>query len=816
MGQSQATKALKDTKFELKVDENLNNMLKEEIKPLNIKKTVSKKGTKFLKFSGRGKPKKQIYVKDSEIFNLSNDSDEEDSEEESEIYINYITELVDLIYSKNINLQLKNRPNNTVYETVFDIRNILDTKEDLNNNEYNNKSCQVMNELIEPDFSDIINNDKKEKKNDDNEKDNKDIEEQEKNSSSEEKSESLENDFFKNWDYQEDIFEREKEEENEIELSLDFYDKYYNKGRNKGKEINQMSKSTDCSRRGKGKLSKTLIINKTDNKLLKKSPSVYNKKTLIFLEDIIKYNKDNDINKFYSHILDNINRYNNIMSLYINNNIKENNNNIEKITDKVSINENKGKNSIEKKPFINKIKDTSNQTENFEIINNEELLNESGKNNKNINNDNSNDSILRNNKNISKYFKDDEKSENFGGDGLEKNTKNELMDFSNTSCVNENSANLNINEKNIPKTTNYKKSFKKTIVYNKSKSKGILKKNSNIKLYKRKKLDLTNKTNDSNNNSKDIKTKPFILQDDNNEGNIDFNDISAIQKNENLDINTPSNTNFNLDRIYSPRKIRAKTQIIKKPRNKIIKRKKLIFNVNDKEKEKDNNLKPFEFDQSQLYVTRAENLLVPKSDKKYISKTPVKLLNKKKEVNPKHELKINLREEEFQKDKMNNDINDINKTIALVEQKINSIERIDKRYKSIYNINNVNNKYTSNNINIKNISHLEKHKRHKKKNKLRTQKTFEEIDAKGYKEIMPQINREREEKNNINYNPISSNRTKSSDIQLRKKKTKKENKAQNYENINNYVFGKQQYYNYDNHKEKGNINTMRIGTRKKI
>ena len=82
---------------------------------------------------------------------------------------------------------------------------------------------------------------------------------------------------------------------------------------------------------------------------------------------------------------------------------------------------------------------------------------------------------------------------------------------------------------------------------------------------------------------------------------------------------------------------------------------------------------------------------------------------------------------------------------------------------------------------------------------------------------MPQINKEREQKNNINYNPIFlNNRTKSSEIQLKKKKAKKEKKTKRYENIDNYIFGKQKYYNDNyNNKNKENINNMRTGMRKK-
>ena len=795
MGQSQATQALKDTKFELKVDPELNDILKEEVKPVNtnISKAITKKGTKFLKFSSKGKTQKQLYVKNAEIFNLNENSDDEESEEEeNEIQINYITELVDLIYSKNINFQLKNRPNNTVYETVFDIRNILDSKEDLNNNEYNNKSCKIMNELIEPDVSDKIKNEKKE--NDNNQK--KDEEENEENSN-EEKSDSVEHDFFKNWDYNEDIFADEKFEENEIELNLDFYEN--------NKDKDKLNKSTELLRNKSRKETKTLKRNKTDDNIFKKRSAKIDKKKLIMLEDIITYDNKNDINKINNYIIDNINRCMNVMSQYINNNIENeinNNNSLENSNKNLDINDQMDINPNNNKININKRNDTNMQTENFEIINNEDLLNTSIKNN---NNDNSNEIMIRNNKDISRYFKDDEKSENLNIKDFEKNAKKELLDISDTSFSKRDSVSFSINEQNINNKSDTKKVMKKNIIYDKSKN--IIYKNPNAKLYRRKKLDLNK--NNSNNNSKIIlKNKTPITQNENNMGNIDFNNISAIQKNEKL--NSSNNTNSYVNKIYSPKIIRSKTPI-----NKKIKKKKLIItNNNDNNKEKDYYLKPSEFNKSQLYVTKVENLDFPKSDKKYISKTPIKQLRKKTAFVKKPKLIINLMEDEYQKNKMNNDLNNINKTITLVEQKIKSIEKYDKKYKNLINSNN---KYTNNNININNITPIIKPKRHKKKNKLRSQKTYDEIDIKGYKDIMPQINKEREQKNNINYNPIFlNNRTKSSEIQLKKKKAKKENKNKRYENIDNYIFGKQKYYNDNyNNQDKENINNMRTGMRKK-
>ena len=53
MGQNQAKNDVKDTKFELKVDEELDNDIKEEINPLNKYNSSLKKGTNLMKYSGK-------------------------------------------------------------------------------------------------------------------------------------------------------------------------------------------------------------------------------------------------------------------------------------------------------------------------------------------------------------------------------------------------------------------------------------------------------------------------------------------------------------------------------------------------------------------------------------------------------------------------------------------------------------------------------------------------------------------------------------------------------------------------------------------
>ena len=463
-------------------------------------------------------------------------------------------------------------------------------------------------------------------------------------------------------------------------------------------------------------------------------------------------------------------------------------------------------------------KNNNGPSENFEIINNDEMLNI---NDKNSNFENSNEIILQNNKNTSKYFKDDDNSENLDINNNNKETKSDLINISNSNYNKENSIKNNIkqSEKDKPKNIEVNNIYNTTNTKTKIITNKKPKVNNAKILYRKKKVNIPNK-NVSNDTSKHILKSKNIIDENsyynsNKKSNLVFNNISAIHNKENNNINLDkSNNNSTLKlgkiTIYSPKKIRSKTPIIIKNKNKKILKKKLILN-NDNNVNKNNyNIKPIEFNQSLFRITKEENFDFPKVEQKLKSKTPVKTLKKKTQGLPK--LKINLLEDEYNKDKINFDISNINKTIALVEQKIKNIEKSDKKYKNIYNINN---KYTNNNINIRNITPIDRNKMPKKKNKFRFKKTYDDIDLRGYKDIMPQINREREEKNNINYNPVSFNRGKSNDIQLRKKKTQK-TKTQNYGNENNFLFGKQKYYNEQIQKEKDGINNLRVGIRKKI
>ena len=800
MGQNQAKNDVKDTKFELKVDEELDNDIKEEINPLNKYNSSLKKGTNLMKYSGKLKSKKQI--KDNDTFNDS--EDEESEKEENEICLSYITELVDTIYSNNINMQLKNRPNRTIYESMFDIRNVLNSEEDLNNDEYNIKSCQIMNEIIDPDISDIINNKKEEIKNNnkDNIKDDKKENEEIKVEEEEEKSESLENDFYKNWDYaNDDIFINENDERNEIELNLDFYNNEKDKSKDKLKNNNKKVIENEKIRRSK-----------TKENIIKKNPSIIKKnKSLILIEDIIKYNEKSDINEINNHINDNINKYiNKIATINIKN--KNNSDNNIKI-DKKLINASEIENNNDNyKNFNNKNKENNNKenisinnnlpNENFEIINNDDLYNESFKkninnisnNNNNYSDENSSEFILKDKRNISNYGKDDEDKNDLYINEMEKKIDKKLINLTIGNYAQKNnrydSDSFNKNEIRLNSDININNN--KQIINN------INKNTNNTLLYKKRIININSKNNSKNNSNFNIKEKSFISKNDNNQKDIiDFNNISAIKKEDNLF--SSNNTNFNINEINSPKRIRAKTPLIHIPKKKNIIKKNIIIN-NNKAINANEILKPITFNQSELSITKTENFDLIKDSKIYISKTPVKKMVKKAVIIPKSKVKINLLNDGYNKNRMNTEINNINKTIALVEKKIKSIERSDKKSKQRFNFNN--NKY-NNNINIKtirNITPLVNSKKHIKKKKIRPQKTFDENYMKGYKDIMPKINKERIEPNNkvVFNNTLVLKRNKSTDILLKRKKVKKIDKTQKYQNINNYIFGKQKYLNDNN------------------
>ena len=282
---------------------------------------------------------------------------------------------------------------------------------------------------------------------------------------------------------------------------------------------------------------------------------------------------------------------------------------------------------------------------------------------------------------------------------------------------------------------------------------------------------------------------------------MNFSNISDIKKTDNILSST--NTNFNPNEIYSPKRIRTKTPLIHKPKMTHITKKKYIINhanINST----NGSLKPSVFNQTELFITKTENFDLKKENKKYISKTPIKVLGKKKEIIPKSRLKANLFNIGYDKSKIKEEINNIHKNIASIEKKIKSIEKSDKKSKQKYNL--INNRYNNNQKNtinmktIRNITPLIKQIKKTKKKNIRPQKTLDENNMKGYKDVMPTINKEKIEiNNNIIFNNVYLKRNKSTDILLKKKKVKKVDKSQKYQNINNYIFGKQKYLNDNNY-----------------
>ena len=192
MGLNQITNK-KKKKYDLTVNEQLTKVINDEIKPT---KNKERKPTKKLF------PKSRTFLKNIPDFY---DDDEEDDEMDNEIGLNDISDLVDLIYTKNINTQLKHRVNKSLYETVFDIRNMMDFNEDLNNNEYNIKACKVMKDIEDPEISVKQNNISENESEINNDKD-QSIDNY-----------YIENDFFRKWDYKNDIFEKEEEFEQNFE-----------------------------------------------------------------------------------------------------------------------------------------------------------------------------------------------------------------------------------------------------------------------------------------------------------------------------------------------------------------------------------------------------------------------------------------------------------------------------------------------------------------------------------------------------------------------------------------------------------------------
>ena len=194
MGQNQyIIRKHKQSIYELKVSDRLNDIIREEIYTIKkTSKTPDKKTIHKNKLSINEKI--EFYENDSLSDNLDNN--------EIEIETQNITEFMDLIYTKNINTQLKLKANKSVYETNFDLRNLINY-ELLDNNIENSENYNVIaveimknskeSEIINNEYNEINNNNNLQKSVDNN----LDYNLTEKIMDYRE----IQNDFFKNWEY---------------------------------------------------------------------------------------------------------------------------------------------------------------------------------------------------------------------------------------------------------------------------------------------------------------------------------------------------------------------------------------------------------------------------------------------------------------------------------------------------------------------------------------------------------------------------------------------------------------------------------------
>ena len=101
MGQNQ-TKTNKNKKNNnLTINDQLANIIKEEMKPTKIH---SKKGTRYLRFTNKRKITKKLFANVNTSFNNINEDSDNEDEIENEISLKNITDLIDIIYTKNINI----------------------------------------------------------------------------------------------------------------------------------------------------------------------------------------------------------------------------------------------------------------------------------------------------------------------------------------------------------------------------------------------------------------------------------------------------------------------------------------------------------------------------------------------------------------------------------------------------------------------------------------------------------------------------------------------------------------------------------------
>ena len=792
MGQSQETnyenRNIKNINQEISINELLDQVIEKDIK-LRKKRRLCEKG----------KTSKRKKSNCSSEENSLEEQDEENSQKD--ISLKSITELVDSIYTKNINFQMKHRANKSLYESIFDIRNMTDFKEDLDNNEYNIKSCKVMKDIMFPE---------KPKKSPQ-----KDLEKNKEaiNESNNDDNINIEKDFFKKWDYRDDIFENiiiepDLKHIESDEKSEEMQDK--NKSEIK-EEIKDNEKIENVEEKNiKMETIKNSVIqnNDIDNNILKSNNIDNESKKNLSYDNIVYVKKNINNNKNNFNNLNKNNIKNNNNSIIIKNDINDMDN-INKLK-KNNINTSQLEKSIENISNIKFNKDNNSSSymnpsifdkdEKFIIIENneknEEKENEKEKIvNKNIDTEKK-QSERPTKTNNSKYFKDSSDSnEEFI---LGENTKRELLNKSHSEDSEISSIIYNVNEnksENDDEEINLHFKYKKKIPIKETKktinseqnTKGINNINNNKINNKNNNNNIQiniNKNNFNSTNKNNIYNNNHKKNINNNNRKNYFNDINPNSKDDNFDIN-----NYYSDNLY-----KKKSPIISRIRNRRVDYRKVMIDkgVGTDELNQKNikNIKP------KIYISKT-----PEKQIKPINKISKKIIINPNDNNNNNNYTATIKSQDYSKFKLNYDINDINKTIKKIEEQIKSIEKYDKQVKNtiindnkiINNIHHIpikqinNYKYKPE----KNLTPVHYKRKINKKDKLMSNKTFDENDIKSYKDIMMEINNERRKKNE-KYKVTREGKyiyigAKTPEIKLRKKKVKKKGKKKNINNnLNNF------------------------------
>ena len=733
MGQNQEQN--NSNKKVLTINEQLTNIINEKIRP---DKKRSKKGTKYIRFTYKKKITKKLFANEG----ISNNDDDID-EEENELNLKDVADLVDLIYTKNINTQLKHRANKSVYETVFDIRNIMDFNEDLKNNEYNKKSSQIMKDIIEPEYI-PKNNKNRESETSKNINNNENIDED--NNIDEY---YIEKDFFRKWDYHDDIFVNDIEENLEnIEEDKDNED---NTNENKENEnINNKKEDNEV------KINNNVNNNYGNGQKDKKYIDEFN-------------NKDNNSTTEYFEIIEN-----------------KDSNLINNFKDK--------KNDINQSEIINnningsKYYKDSDDSDKFEIGNKETI-----KLNNSNNSENSNDSSI--NYNIKEKDSNDEiEIENENQNENEK-LKYKIINKNNNVNSNKNNNNININN-NIMKEVYTKKKIQNSLksnINNKNKLQTVIIKNDNYN------INVNNKNHNNDNNDNDNN------EDDNNENyrdsfNIDDYYTNSIHRTKSPIISRIRNRRVDYRKIIANKGINTddmdqnqlyfnnvgntpnKKYISKTPEKDIIPKtyKKEIVNNNNK------NIKNINIVDN---LNKNKTSLIPQNYKKYKLNYDIKDINET----------IKRVEEQI-------------KSIEKYDKKYNNIKNaIENNNTNKINIKKVNNNFTVKVD--KKIPYSVYKENNKKSKKIYETKSVDNNNLRGYKEIMPKINNERKERENNKMVYNENFRAKTPYITIKKNKIKRKKKKNNNNNMNNnknetrdnrFIFGGES-------KNKNKIDDLRSG-----